>query len=102
MRSKTQFSGLGVMPYPLKMLVATMIRSDSTSPSAWIKHHSRCSSHLTRTRLTSGTSSRLNSPATSRAPWDARVLAWTWQWSSRNKVRHYASTCDASLTSALR
>jgi hypothetical protein len=24
-RSKTQFSGLGAMPYPLKMLVATMI-----------------------------------------------------------------------------
>jgi hypothetical protein len=30
--------------------------------------------------LTSGTSSRLSSPATSRAPWDAWVLAWTWQW----------------------
>jgi hypothetical protein len=28
----------------------------------------------------SGTISRTSSPATSRAPWDARVLAWTWQW----------------------
>jgi hypothetical protein len=39
MRSKTQFSGLGVMPYPLKTLVATTTRSASTFPSTWIKHH---------------------------------------------------------------
>jgi hypothetical protein len=34
MRTKTQFNGLGVMTYPLKMLVATTIQSASTSPSA--------------------------------------------------------------------
>jgi hypothetical protein len=33
-QSKTQFNGLGAMPYPLKMLVATTTRSASTSPSA--------------------------------------------------------------------
>jgi hypothetical protein len=68
------------MPSPSKTLVATMIPSVSTSPSAWTKHHLHGSSHLTSTLSTSGTSSRTNSPATSRAPWDAGVLAWTWQW----------------------
>jgi hypothetical protein len=76
-RSKTQFSGLGAMPYPLITLVATTTRSTSTSPSAWTRHHSLGSSRSTRTRLTSGTNSRLSSPATSRVPWGARVLAWT-------------------------
>jgi hypothetical protein len=33
-RSKTQFNGSAAMPYPLKTLVATTIRSASTSPSA--------------------------------------------------------------------
>jgi hypothetical protein len=50
MRSKTQFNGLGAMPYPLKMLVATTTRSDSTSLSAWTKHHSPGSSRLTSTQ----------------------------------------------------
>jgi hypothetical protein len=57
-----------------------MTPSVSTSPSAWTKHHFHGSSRLTSTRSTSGTSSGTSSPATSRAPWDARVLAWTWQW----------------------
>jgi hypothetical protein len=61
------------------MLVATTTQSASTFPSAWTKHHSPGSSRSTRTRSTSGTSSRISSPATSRAPWDTRVLAWTWQ-----------------------
>jgi hypothetical protein len=100
-QSKTQFSGLGAMPYPLKTLVATMTQSAFTSLSAWTKHHSPGSSRSTRTRSTSGTSSRLSSPSTLRAPWDARVLAWIWQWSNKNKARRYASTCDASSTSAL-
>jgi hypothetical protein len=101
-RSKTQSNGLGAMPYPLKMSVATTTQSASTSLSAWTKHHSPGSSYSTRTRPTSGTSSRLSSLATSRAPWGARLLAWTWQWSSKNKERHYASTCDAFSTSVLR
>jgi hypothetical protein len=42
---------------------------------------------------------RPSSPATSQVPWGARVLAWTWRWSSRNKGRRYASTCGASSTS---
>jgi hypothetical protein len=61
-------------------LVATTIRSASTSLSAWTKLHLHGSSHSRSTRSTSGTSSRSSSPATSRAPWDARVLAWTWPW----------------------
>jgi hypothetical protein len=68
------------MPSPLKMLVATMTLSASTFPSVWTKHHSHGSSRLTSTRSTSGTSSRISSLAISRAPWDAQVLAWTWQW----------------------
>jgi hypothetical protein len=55
--------------------VTTMTPSASTFHSAWTNHHSNGSS-----RSTSGTSSRIRSPATSRAPWDARVLSWTWQW----------------------
>jgi hypothetical protein len=94
-RSKTQFNGLGVMPYPLKTLVVTTTRSVSTSSSSWTKHHSPSSSRSTRTRL-------ISSPATSRVPWDARVLAWTWHWSSKNKARHYTSTCDTFSISALR
>jgi hypothetical protein len=43
------------------------------APFTWLES-------LTSTRSTSGTSSRISSPATSRAPWDTRVLAWTWQW----------------------
>jgi hypothetical protein len=85
----------------LKMLVATTTQSVFTSPSAWTRHHSPGLSRSTRTRLTSGTSSRLSSLATLRAPWDARVLEWTWQWSSRNKARRYASTCDVFSTSVL-
>jgi hypothetical protein len=99
-RSKTQFSGLGATHYPLKTPVATTTRSASTSPSAWTRHHSLGSSHSTRTLSTSGTSSRLSSPATSQAQWGARVLAWFWQWSRKNKARRYASTCGASSTSA--
>jgi hypothetical protein len=59
------------------MLVATTTRSASTSPSVWTKLHLHGSSHSRSTRLTSGTSSRNSSPATSRAPWGARVLTWT-------------------------
>jgi hypothetical protein len=60
--------------------VAIMTRSASTSLFAWIKLCLHGSSHLRSTRLSSGTSSRNSSPATSRALWAARVLAWTWQW----------------------
>jgi hypothetical protein len=66
------------MPSPSRMLVATTIRSASTSLSVWTKLHLHGSSPLRSTRSTSGTSSRSSSPATSRASWDARVLAWTW------------------------
>jgi hypothetical protein len=65
------------MPFPWKMLVATTTRSASTSPSVWTKVHLHGSSHSKSSRLTSGTSSRNSSLPTSRAPWDARVLAWT-------------------------
>jgi hypothetical protein len=58
-------------------LVETTTPSASTFPSAWTKHHSHGSSRSTSTRSTSGTSSRISSPATLQAPWDARVLAWT-------------------------
>jgi hypothetical protein len=54
MQSKTQFSGSGVIPYPLKMLVATTMRSASTSLSIWTKPHSLGSSRSTRTQSTSG------------------------------------------------
>jgi hypothetical protein len=40
----------------LKMLVAITTPSASFSPSSWIKLHSHGSSHLKRTRSTSGTS----------------------------------------------
>jgi hypothetical protein len=70
-------------------------------PFCLTKPHSHGSSRWTSTRSTSGTSSRSSSPATSRAPWADRVLAWTWPWSSRNKVRPSANTCAASSTSAL-
>jgi hypothetical protein len=60
--------------------VATMTLSASTFPSVWTKHHLHGLSRSTSTRSTSGTSSRISSPATSLVPWDARVLAWTWQW----------------------
>jgi hypothetical protein len=79
-RSKIQYSGSDAMPSPSKTLVAIMTRSPSTSPSAWIKLRLDGSSHSRSTRSTSGTSSRNSSPATSRALWAARVLAWTWQW----------------------
>jgi hypothetical protein len=62
------------------MLVATMIQSASTFPSVWTKLDLHGSSRSRSTQSTSGTSSRISSPATSRALWDARVLAWTWQW----------------------
>jgi hypothetical protein len=70
------------MPSPSKMLAATatMTRSASTSPSVWTKLHLHGSSHSRNTRSTSGTSSRNSLPATSRAPWGTRVLAWTWLW----------------------
>jgi hypothetical protein len=55
-------------------------RSASTSPSIWIKPRLHGSSHSRSTRSTSGTSLRNSSPATLRALWVARVLAWTWQW----------------------
>jgi hypothetical protein len=62
------------------MLVATMTRSASTSLSAWTKLHLHGSSRSRSTRSTIGTSSRNSSPTTLRAPWGARVLAWTWLW----------------------
>jgi hypothetical protein len=64
----------------LKMLVATTTRSASTSPFVWTKIHLHGSSHSRSTRPISETNSRNSSPATSRAPWGARVLAWTWLW----------------------
>jgi hypothetical protein len=79
-RSKTQSNGSDATPSPLKTPVATMTPSASTFPSAWTKHYSHGSSRSKSTRSTSGTSSRISSPLTSRAPWDDRVLAWTWQW----------------------
>jgi hypothetical protein len=79
-RSKTQSNGSDATPSPSTTLAATMTASVYTFPSACTKHHSHGSSRSTSTRSTSGTSSRISSPATSRAPWDARVLAWTWQW----------------------
>jgi hypothetical protein len=78
-QSKTQSNGSDATLSPSKTLVATMTQSVSTSPSAWTKNHLHGSSRSTNTRSTSGTSSRTSSPATSRVPWDARVLAWTWQ-----------------------
>jgi hypothetical protein len=65
---------------PSKILVATTARSASTSLSIWTKLHLHGSSRSRSTRSTSGTSSRISSPATSRAPWGAWVLAWTWLW----------------------
>jgi hypothetical protein len=62
------------------MLVATTTQSASTSHSVWTKLHLHGSSHSRSTRSTSWTSSRSSSPATSRAPWGTRVLAWTWLW----------------------
>jgi hypothetical protein len=79
-RSKTQFNGSDAMPSPSKMLVATTTRSASTSPSVWTKLHLHGSSRSRSTLSTSGTSSRISSQATSRAPWGARVLAWTLLW----------------------
>jgi hypothetical protein len=60
--------------------VATTTQSASTSLSVWTKLHLHGSSPSRSIRLTSGTSSRSSSPATSQAPWDVRVLAWTWPW----------------------
>jgi hypothetical protein len=57
--------------------VAITTQSVSTSLSAWIKPRLHGSSHSRSTQSTSGTSSRNSSPATSRALWVARVLAWT-------------------------
>jgi hypothetical protein len=80
MRSKIQSNGSDATPSPSKMLAVTTTGSASTSPSIWTKLHLHDSSHSKSTRSTSGTSSRNSSPATSRVPWDARVLAWTWLW----------------------
>jgi hypothetical protein len=74
------FSGSGATPSPSRTLVATTTPSASTSPSVWTRPRSHGSSHSRSTRSTSGTSSRSSSPATSRALWAARVLAWTWLW----------------------
>jgi hypothetical protein len=68
------------MPSLSRTLVAIMTRSASTSLSVWNKPRLHGSSHSRSTRSTSGTSLRNSSPATSRALWVARVLAWTWQW----------------------
>jgi hypothetical protein len=76
-QTKTQYSGLGAMPSPSRTLVATTTRSVSTSPSAWTKLHLHGSSHSRSTHSTGGTNLRSSSPATSWAPWDARILAWT-------------------------
>jgi hypothetical protein len=75
-----QYSGSDARSSPSKTLVAITTQSASTSPSAWTKLRLHGSSHSRSTRSTSGTSSRTSSPATSRALWVARVLAWTWQW----------------------
>jgi hypothetical protein len=80
MPSKIHYSGSDATPSPSKTLVAIMTQSASTFPSAWTKLRLHGSSHSRSTRSTSGTSSRTSSPATSRALWVARVLAWTWQW----------------------
>jgi hypothetical protein len=80
MRSKIHYSGSDATPSPSRMLVATMTRSGSTSLSVWTKLHLHGSSLSKNTRTTSGTSSRYSSPATSRVPWDARALTWTWLW----------------------
>jgi hypothetical protein len=80
MQSKIQYSGSDATPSPSKTLVATTTQSASTFPSAWTKLSLHGTSHSGSTRSTSGTSSRNSSPATSRALWAARVLAWTWQW----------------------
>jgi hypothetical protein len=77
MRSKIQSNGSDARISTSKMLVATMTRSASTSLSVWTKLHLHGSSHSRSTQSTSGTSSRNSSPATSWAPWGARVLAWT-------------------------
>jgi hypothetical protein len=77
MRSKTQYSGSGATPSPSRTLVATTTRSASTSLFAWTRLPLHGSSHSRSTRSTSETSSRSSSPATSRALWDTRVLAWT-------------------------
>jgi hypothetical protein len=79
-RSKIQYSGSDATPSPSKTLVAIMTQSASTFPFAWSKLRLHGSSRSRSTRSTSGTSSRNSSPATSRALWVARVLAWTWQW----------------------
>jgi hypothetical protein len=80
MRSRTQCSGSDAMPSLSRTLVAITTRSASTSLSVWNKPRLHGSSHSRSTRSTSGTSLRNSSPATSRALWVARVLAWTWQW----------------------
>jgi hypothetical protein len=76
-RSKTMSNGSDATPSASKTLVATTTQSASTSASVWTKLHLHGSSRSRSTRLTSGISSRISSPATSRAPWGARVLAWT-------------------------
>jgi hypothetical protein len=78
-RNKIHYSRSDAMPSPSKTLVAITTRSASTSPFVWIKPLLHGSSHSRSTRSTSGTSLRNSSPATSRAPWAAWVLAWTWQ-----------------------
>jgi hypothetical protein len=80
MQSRIQYSSSDATPSPSKTLVAIMTQSASTFPSAWTKLRLHGSSHSRSTRSTSGTSSRTSSPATSRALWVARTLAWTWQW----------------------
>jgi hypothetical protein len=80
MRSKIQYSGSDATPSPSRTLVAIMTQSDCTFPSAWIKPRLHGSSHSRSPQTTSGTSSRTNSPATSRVLWVARVLAWTLRW----------------------
>jgi hypothetical protein len=76
-RSRIQCSGSDTTPSPSRTLVAITTRSASTSHSVWIKPRLHGSSHSRSTRSTSGTSLRNRSPATSRALWVTRVLAWT-------------------------
>jgi hypothetical protein len=78
-RSSIQYSGSDATPSPSRTLVEIMTRSASTSPSIWIRPRLHGSSHSRSTRSTSWTSLRSSSPATSRALWVARVLAWTSQ-----------------------
>jgi hypothetical protein len=78
-----KFKPLGITMYDTKQDPVQWLRCYTLSienAGGNNKPHLHGSSHSRCTRLTSGTSLRNSSPATSRALWVARVLAWTWQW----------------------